>query len=508
MVIIKETTNLETIGIRKKEMCCLKNFAKTSSYSAQMTIYLTLVLAVLIPLLMMMIDGARNSACKSTLEAVTEMGMDSILAEYHKELLDRYGLLLIDTSYGEMSGSLDNTKEHLKSYMMYNLHPKKDLLSAIGSRDLLGLDVEGIDFISASRATDGKGEVFRYLACQYMLEKVGISYLETMGDLDTEYANFELYSGKNDNPMKELMEAQKSIDQLTVTKPEDAGEDWEEPEKDQPAQEVTSVNRSGILKKVCSGSISGASANLDVYASKRDLVAGSGMNPAWKESLEFAEAFFFNEYLLTMMGYYGQEREDSLLQYQIEYIIAGKDNDKENLKKIAWQIFGMRVLINSGLISKSAARVEKIKTMAWGMAFVTFSPEAKPAYEELLKTAWIVAESLCDVKKLMHGKKIPLDKKSDEWETSLWEGLSLNLKIGSDEGRGMDYKDYLRFMLLEVGIDKRTMRAMDIVEMDIRRITGNNDFRLDNCIAGGEVQYIFTNIYGNAFLMKRKFSYY
>lgn len=491
---------------RKKQDSAYTNFVKECS--GQMTVYLTLVLSVLLPLIMMMIDGARTSACKETLESVTEMGMDSILAEYHKVLLDRYGLLLIDTSYGEMEGSLENTKEHLKSYMAYNLCPKKDLLSAIGSRDLLGLSSEGIDFLSVYRATDNGGAVFRYMAYHYIIEKYGLGILETVEDIKSEHGEYELICGQEEDPLQDFKEAQIAITELTVERPENAGEDWEEPTKDEPASSELAVDAHGLLRKVCEGSLSGTEVHLENYASHRSLVVGDGMNPDWEDPSDVIETVIFNEYLLNVCGCYGEEKDDSVMKYQLEYIIVGKDKDVDNLKSIVWQLFGYRGIVNAITFGRGVDRTAAVNAMAASLSYITFCPEAEPIYKALIKAAWVIAESMCDVKKLMHGKKVPLVKGSSEWETSLIDALSMHIPDGTGEGSGLSYKDHLRLLLFEANLQKRTMRAIDIIEMDVRHITGQNNFRMDNCIAGGELQFVFDSKYGHSFLLKRKFSYY
>ena len=58
--------------------------------------------------------------------------------------------------------------------------------------------------------------------------------------------------------------------------------------------------------------------------------------PGTAENYEEWEALkqkvFFHEYLLRYLGRYGQEKQDSPLWYQTEYVIVGKDNDTDNLK--------------------------------------------------------------------------------------------------------------------------------------------------------------------------------
>lgn len=82
-----------------------------------MTIYLALTLGVMISLCLALIEGCRcRGICLET-ECVMDIGMDSILAEYHRELFAQYNLFAVDCSYGTVHGTTKLTEEHLLEYM-------------------------------------------------------------------------------------------------------------------------------------------------------------------------------------------------------------------------------------------------------------------------------------------------------------------------------------------------------------------------------------------------------
>ena len=51
-----------------------------------------------------------------------------------------------------------------------------------------------------------------------------------------------------------------------------------------------------------------------------------------------------------------------------------------------------------------------------------------------------------------------------------------------DSGEGFTYSEYLQGLLLLEGSTVKTQRTMDIMEMDIRKITGRSGFRMDLCL--------------------------
>ena len=78
---------------------------------------------------------------------------------------------------------------------------------------------------------------------------------------------------------------------------------------------------------------------------------------------------------------------------------------------------------------------------------------------------------------------MPIYKTSADWKTGIDSIRNVRGALTEDGGgRGLNYEEYLRIMLFLQDQDARTFRAMDIMEMDIRRTAGNAGFRMDACI--------------------------
>lgn len=74
-------------------------------------------------------------------------------------------------------------------------------------------------------------------------------------------------------------------------------------------------------------------------------------------------------------------------------------------------------------------------------------------------------------------------------------------------GEGLSYEDYLRILLCLTDEDTVTMRLMDIMEMDIRQTTGNENFRMDACMDCFEICAVVSSAYGYEFSIQRKYGY-
>ena len=73
---------------------------KRKETSAYITVYFALTLGMIIVLTVTVIEGARKQTIRFETECVTDAALNSIFAEYSRAMLDRYGLLFIDDSYG------------------------------------------------------------------------------------------------------------------------------------------------------------------------------------------------------------------------------------------------------------------------------------------------------------------------------------------------------------------------------------------------------------------------
>lgn len=85
------------------------------------TVFLSLSLTLILSLVFTVIEGARISAIRMKFECVADIGMNSVLAEYHRELLKQYDLLFVDTSYGGSHPNIANTEAHLRRYAQKKL---------------------------------------------------------------------------------------------------------------------------------------------------------------------------------------------------------------------------------------------------------------------------------------------------------------------------------------------------------------------------------------------------
>ena len=177
-----------------------------------MTVFLSLVLAVLLVFITTLIEAARMQTIRFQTEGVMDVGLSGIFAEYHREMLHRYGLLYIDTSYGTNTDDLSMTKEHLLKMMNQNFE-----LSGSGYvfKELTDLHADNTNFQKKCYASDGDGELLKYQIVKYMKQKKGISVAEeSLNDgtlYEDKYQDYEQKRHASENKIDSIIEELNSV---------------------------------------------------------------------------------------------------------------------------------------------------------------------------------------------------------------------------------------------------------------------------------------------------------
>ena len=172
-------------------------------------------------------------------------------------------------------------------------------------------------------------------------------------------------------------------------------------------------------------------------------------------------------------------------KYEIEYLIAGKDSERENLSEVFWKMIALRFLTNAACVYKDPAKEKEALILATSIVGITGLPPVISVAKNLLLLALAYGESVIDVRNLAEGKKVPSVKTPSNWQLPFSGLATLTCKRKTTD-RGMKYEDYLILLLL-MQKDKRQkyFRMMDIIEQNIKRNVV--DFKLDRCLGGYEI---------------------
>ncbi len=459
--------------------------------------FLSLILVLILSLIFTVVEGAIHSAAGMKTELIMDMGLDSVFAEYNRELLKKYDLYFIDSSYGASAPSLINTEEHLRSYIDYNCSPGKGWL--FGAADFAGMKLDSLSITDVSYATDQVERVFKRQAIMAIKDIRGISALQTLvSKASADYSAYQA-SGYEEEDVEELEEELKEkLD----------GIDYKIPEN--PAADVFD-EKPGMLNYLTdTASVSRRRIDVASLASHRSLQSGSGVRKPEKDPDSFINELMFDEYLMEKCSDYISHEGHEAIAYEIEYILQGENTDIANLRKVVAKLLGVRYAADAVYILSDSDRKETVKVIAEAIAaLLTLPAEAGDAVAYLILLAWAYGESVSDVKRLMAGERVPLQKTDEDWKMPIWGLFSLKstAKPTGEEGSGFSYNDYVRVFLLAMDKSKKVMRAMDVIEANIRRTEGNQRFRMDGCIEYLNAAAVFKSRRKHEFSIMRGQSY-
>ena len=443
-----------------------------------MTVLLSLTVSLILSLILALFSGARISAAKMRAECVTETGIESVLAEYNRELFERYDLLMTDMSYGGAAADVCNTEEHLRKYVQMNLDGSTGAVLT-DTANFRGLYCSGIRIPEITRGGDGNGAVLRRQIFAYMqaeplenafaeaagnveiLQTNGYDTYDTEAEMDANYAEMErVLQGAQENPDAE-----------------GAGGGSDVIDK---VREVHEKRRFGILTLAHpdASAISRAAVTPSMYASHRGLISGNGYRGSAQTGA--AQLLLFDQYLFEKCGSHAAVRDGSRLQYQLEYILAGKGNDYANLEAVAAKLLFWREASNFLYIMTDTEKCNFAEGIAGLVSVLLMLPELKDPLKMAILFAWSFSESVSDIRILLDHGRVPLVKSRDTWKTSFANLLGFGR--GAKGNTGLDYEDYLRMLVLMTDLQTKTMRLMDIIEMDLRETPGNPHFTIDGCI--------------------------
>lgn len=451
------------------------------------TVTLALIIGILISFFFTIFGGIQMHAVMARTNLIATMGMDSIMAEYHRELLNQYDLFYIDSSYGNETGSIDQVAVHLRSMMDKNVTLPSSYWY-LSNYDFMGLSVAAIVPTTYHIASDYGGDSIKEQAISYTKDRIGIGIAETiLGELEI-FQEYELGTRNIQQEQKEL------ATEASVELP--------------PEYEIEIIDMITLLSAEL-GTVSQAEIVIANTVRYRTLQTGfyeEDQIPLEEGGVEsMTEEVIFGEYLLDHCSYYGNELDKSHLKYQIEYLIAGNSSDESNLNAVLLGLIAIREVSNYIYLLKDAQKSNLVGTVALGIALLLKMPDLEKPIKYLLLGVWATYESVLDVKALVKGEKVPFLKTDDTWRSGFSDGMEFSENSVIESGQS--YEDYLRMLLLLTNADTKLYRFMDIIETDIRATTDIATFQLDHCMDTVTMEITFASQVGYGRSWTKEYSY-
>ncbi len=503
--------------------------AKSGKTEGYLTVFLALSLPIILSLIFVLLDGARRNAVRLQTEFAADAAVNSVLAEFNKELLSQYDLLMIDTTYGTGSISAENTCQHLQKYLEKNL--SSGGLQGIKRADFTRTSLTSVHITQTRFALDDGCGVLREQVNAYLsAEPVGnltSSLLENVNGYNGFGLDLTEWSRRKSQNEQEIQrgleEARRRKEAIGETEEENEelrkSEEARQTAKDSnideehaadPWKEVNAAWQTPILKLALGdGNVSGETVSTGELLSSRSWNTGTGYEAENSHHYSQADAVGMNIYIAEKCGNYQHSLEKGRLCYQMEYLLHGKGSDRENLEKTAETLLLIRLAANTMFVMNDAAKKSEARTWGIVLALLCFNPELEEAFTNALLLAWSFAESVYDLRTLFAGGRVPIMKSSGTWKTSLLSIFRPGFwqESGGNGGSGLDYTGYLRVLLFLENGDTRDYRLMDVMEMDIRKAEGNNSFRMDGCMDSFLMEAAVSSTFGYSCQIQREGGY-
>ena len=457
------------------------------------SVFLSLVSVLFLSLLCTAEESARIEGCRAKAAAALDMGMFSVMGEFERELLERYDVFFLDGAAGSGSFNQDQLNQTLQEYMTYNVSPNKGLL--LSRFDIFSQNMTSSVITGTVRATDEKGAAFYQQAVGFMRENLGTEFisiwLERMKDGQQLENAEEIYKSRDESiseSLKQMEEAQKQLEAQTEVQEGETQPETETlptiPESQNPLNIIRKLKKEGILGLVLKDKSTVSQKTLSSSVpSKRTNQKGN--LPVDKKYSGLTADLLFQQYLFERFSLFTDREKEGVLDYELEYILCGKNSDEKNLKTVVTRLLLLREGANFLFLSNDAASLEAANAFAALLVGAVPIPGIVTVTAYALLLAWAYAESLLDVRELLAGGKVPVLKSAETWRLSLTSVPNLLQILEQTDGssqNGLSYAAYLQILFTLGGTGKYPMRALDLIEGCMQSRPATAAFRADHAI--------------------------
>ncbi len=224
-----------------------------------------------------------------------------------------------------------------------------------------------------------------------------------------------------------------------------------------------------------------------------DLADAPSQTTAWSEGFSdatLAQHVFVNEYCGMYFPTFLSEQGN----YEMEYLIAGKDNDRANLEQVVLRLLAVREGLNMIHILSNTAKREQARNLAMVITGVGAATPIVFVVTFFIICVWALGESIMDLRGLLEGGRVVLLKNEATWNLTLEKLLAMGSSRQVDGGTsesGFGYLSWLKFLLITEDTVRQNFRIMDMIQMNLRRDQEN--FRMQNCVYQLRIR---TKVYG------------
>lgn len=199
----------------------------------------------------------------------------------------------------------------------------------------------------------------------------------------------------------------------------------------------------------------------------------------------FADSFATEVYLQNNFSIYTEQKENTKLAYEREYVLFGNKSDEQNLNAMALRLAGFRTALSFLAVFTDTERINQAEALGKIVAGLTGIAPLLYVIKYLILTVWAIEEALVEVCALFMGKAVALFSQKGHvniGEILLMTPTYLQSKVDDFPDYGAPtYTSYVTFLSLLENVGLRNLRAMDLIQENMRS-NYRDSFRIRNCV--------------------------
>ena len=333
--------------------------------------------------LLALLEASRFHELQRLTQLQTQIAFESVFGKYNNDLWKEYHIL---------SCKRDSLENGLLEFGNRRIEDKD------AGSNFFQFFATDVDVESFMRLTDADGLVFVQAAAGYMEESL---LFEAAKEL---YNRYEGIKNLQEGSFYDFSSIERALDALE--KEDDfsnsigsTGENLAEGRKKEERIssgknlliEIQNLQRNGVLSLVIEdiNMLSNKEIELSQMISHRILPE---KNMSFSTETDWYTRVLFQQYLLKHMSCYTKQ-EGHEMDYELEYIIGGKNTESENLKVVVNQLLAMREAANFAYLLSCPSKIEEANILAISIVGGTLNPMVVEVVKLAILAAWAFAES-------------------------------------------------------------------------------------------------------------------
>ncbi len=451
--------------------------------------FISLLLVAVLTFISVICETVRIRGCRICAAVLTDAATESVMAAYDRQMLDQLGI------FGHYCSDTAAVAQTVSDEIQRMLSPEREYVLPRRS-DFYRLHLQQAECTECTYLTDQGGKAFYEQAVCFMKDQAPahmLAFLKNYAEGSQSTEELEDYYKNEEKNIKdktnEYLEEADGQEGLPESQPELSGQPVMEKS---PMDTMRELKEKGILALVLP-----ADRKISDYTVSPEDCVSHRLQQETKEPTAYdtgpGQKAIFVTYLADRFPSFTDQEESTGLQCKLEYCLAGKATDTENLKYVVNRLLLWKEAANMAYLMTDAGKKGEALAAALALTGAFGIEPLVRITEYAILLAWAYAESILDVRNLLNGGSSALIKTQNNWKLSLekiGDTASYETEAKQEDG-GLQYETYVKLLLMFQDGQKLCLYGMDAAEMRMREVYQEDRYCLNQVITALTVQSSF-----------------